>query len=233
MQRLVAAAGSGRVVGAVLMPPPPRSSSSAGWPVSARKTSSRLGWASEKLASPSPARDSSATASAARSASSTRTDSARRIGLELWLGVERAGEHPRGLAALLRVEQAHVQRAAADRRLQPRRRALGDDLAAVDDGDPVGELVGLVEVLRAEQDGRALGDERADDVPHLVARARVEARRRLVEEHELGRRRRCSRRCRAAGACRRSSSSRAGRPRPRSPNASSSSSARARACFVR
>ena len=30
-----------------------------------------------------------------------------------------------------------------------------------------------------------LGDERADDVPHLVARARVEPGRRLVEEHQL------------------------------------------------
>ena len=34
------------------------------------------------------------------------------------------------------------------------RRALGDDLAVVDHRDPVGELVGLVEVLRAEQHRR-------------------------------------------------------------------------------
>ena len=66
-------------------------------------------------------------------------------------------------------------------------RALGDHLAAVDHGDPLGELVGLVEVLRAEQDRGPLGDERADDVPDLVARARVEPGRRLVEEHQLRR----------------------------------------------
>ena len=32
-----------------------------------------------------------------------------------------------------------------------------------------GQLVGLLEVLGAEQDGRPLGDEGPDDVPHLVA----------------------------------------------------------------
>ena len=53
---------------------------------------------------------------------------------------------------------------------------------------PVGELVGLLQVLGAEQDRRAAVDERADDVPDLVARARVEAGRRLVQEHQLRRR---------------------------------------------
>ena len=105
----------------------------------------------------------------------------------MWLGIEQQGQHARGLGAILGIEHAQVQRALPDRGLQLARRALGDDLAAVDHGDPVGELVGLVEVLRAEQDRGALRDERADDVPDLVARARVEARRRLVEEHELGR----------------------------------------------
>ena len=80
-----------------------------------------------------------------------------------------------------------MQRARSDRRLELARRPLGDDLAVVDDRDPVGELVGLLEVLRAQQDRRALGDERADDAPDLVARARVQPGRRLVEEHELGR----------------------------------------------
>src|SRR5829696_5746295 len=66
-------------------------------------------------------------------------------------------------------------------------RSLGDDLATVDHGDPVSELIGLVEVLRAEQDRRALTGEGPDDVPDLVARTRIESSRRLVEEHELGR----------------------------------------------
>ena len=162
------------------------SSSSARWPVSARKTSSRLGCARAKPASPRFAPESSATASAARSGSSMRIGERGRVGFEVRLGVERAGEDPRCLVALLRVEQPDAQRAAADGGLQGGRRALGDDLAVVDHRDAVGELVGLVEVLRAQQHGGAEAGERADDVPHLVARARVQAGRRLVEEHELG-----------------------------------------------
>jgi len=103
------------------------------------------------------------------------------------LGLEHAAEQARRLVALGRVEQPDAQRAAADGCLQASRRSLGDDLAAVDDRDAVGELIGLVEVLGAEQHRRAQPGEGADDVPHLVARARVQARGRLVEEHELGR----------------------------------------------
>ena len=62
----------------------------------------------------------------------------------------------------------------------------------VDDDDPVGEPVGLLEVLRREQHRRAAGDELLDDRPQLGAAARVEAGGRLVEEqhrravHERG-----------------------------------------------
>ena len=48
----------------------------------------------------------------------------------------------------------------ADLGLERVRRALGDDPAAVDDPDAVGELVGLLEVLGGEEDGRALVVER-------------------------------------------------------------------------
>ena len=160
--------------------------SSAGWPVSARKTSSRLGWPSEKSAIPTPARASSATASAARSASAHGADSAAGSGSR-WTAPSSLREHALGLGPLLGIEQPHVQGAGADRGLELAGRALGDHLAVVDHGDPVGELVGLVEVLRAEQDRGPLGDQRADDVPDLVARARVEPGRRLVEEHQLRR----------------------------------------------
>ena len=78
-----------------------------------------------------------------------------------------------------------MQRAGADRRLELPRRPLGDHLAVVDHGDALRELVGLLEVLRAEQDRRPARHQHADDVPHLVARARVEPGGRLVEEHEL------------------------------------------------
>ena len=44
-------------------------------------------------------------------------------------------------------------------------RALGDEPAAVDDADPVGELVGLLEVLRGEEDRHA---ELVVEPPHLL-----------------------------------------------------------------
>ena len=48
----------------------------------------------------------------------------------------------------------------ADLRLELVGRAAGDDLAVVDDRDRVGQLVGLLEVLRRQQERRALADER-------------------------------------------------------------------------
>ena len=44
----------------------------------------------------------------------------------------------------------------ADLGLERRRRALGDDVAVVDDPDAVGEDVGLLEVLRGQEDGDAV-----------------------------------------------------------------------------
>src|SRR5581483_4711828 len=65
------------------------------------------------------------------------------------------------------------------------RRSLRDDLAAGDHGDPVGELLGLVHVVRREEDGLAETAETFDHVPRRAARGRVETGRRLVEEDEL------------------------------------------------
>ena len=89
-------------------------------------------------------------------------------------------------AAVEVVAVGQVQRegAAADRRLELVGGALRDLDATVDHRDPVGELVGLVEVLRRQQHGAALGDQLADGVPHLAAGARVEAGGRLVEEDQ-------------------------------------------------
>ena len=60
--------------------------------------------------------------------------------------------------------------------------AVGDDPALVEDRDPVGELLGLVEVLRGEQHRGALAGELLDGLPHLDPRLRVEPGGRLVEE---------------------------------------------------
>ncbi len=62
--------------------------------------------------------------------------------------------------------------------------AVDDDPALVQDRDPVGQLLGLVEVLGREQHGRAARGEFPDGLPHLDARLRVQPGRRLVEEDD-------------------------------------------------
>ena len=65
-------------------------------------------------------------------------------------------------------------------------RALADDASVVDDRESVAQLVGLLEVLRGEEDGGAS----LVDAPHLVPdrqpARRVEPGGRLVEEQHLG-----------------------------------------------
>ena len=74
----------------------------------------------------------------------------------------------------------------ADAALQLRRRAFRDERAAVDDADPVGELVGLLEVLRGEEDRHAeLVVEPLHLLPDAGAADGIEARRRLVEEQHV------------------------------------------------
>ena len=66
------------------------------------------------------------------------------------------------------------------------RRALAHDQAVVDDRQPVAQLVGLLEVLRGEEDGRAALVDAPHLVPHRQPARGVEAGRRLVEEQHLG-----------------------------------------------
>ena len=60
--------------------------------------------------------------------------------------------------------------------------AVGDDSSLVEDRDPVGELFGLVEVLRGEQHRGAVAGELPDRLPDLDPRLWIESGRRLVEE---------------------------------------------------
>ena len=160
--------------------------SSAGRPVSARKTSSRLGWPTREVGDPDARPRQLGEGLGGPVGIGARDRQRRRVGLEMDRA-ELVREDALGLRPLLGIEQSHVQRARSDRGLELAGGAFGDHLAVVDHRDPVGELIRLVEVLRAEQDRRPLGDERADDVPDLVAGARVEPGRRLVEEHHLRR----------------------------------------------
>ena len=91
----------------------------------------------------------------------------------------------RARPALSAVGELDVQRRLADARLERVRRALGDEPARGDDADAVGELLGLLEVLGGQEDGRALVVERAHLAPQRGAARRVQAGGRLVEEQHV------------------------------------------------
>ena len=57
-----------------------------------------------------------------------------------------------------------------------------EQVPVVDDGEPVAELVGLLHVVRGEEDGLALAVQLAEDLPQREAALRVEAGGGLVEE---------------------------------------------------
>ena len=65
------------------------------------------------------------------------------------------------------------------------RRADRDDLAFVDDRDAVAEPLGLLDIVRGQQDGALLVAKGADERVDLVTRLRVETARRLIQEQEL------------------------------------------------
>ena len=173
----------------VIMPPPPRSRSalsSAVWPVSARNTSSRLGWPSEKSAICTPERASSATASAARSASAHGADSA-------------AGSGSRWTAPSSR----RSTRSASGRCSGSSSRTCSappptDALSWAGVPSAITRPWSITAMPSASWSASSrycvqsrivvpAAGQRAHDVPHLVARARVQAGRRLVEEHQLRR----------------------------------------------
>ncbi len=82
--------------------------------------------------------------------------------------------------------ERHLEPRLADLRLERGRGALGDDAAAGDDRHPVGELVGLLEVLGRQEDGGAVGVELLHLLPDRLAADGVEPGRRLVQEEHAG-----------------------------------------------
>ena len=64
--------------------------------------------------------------------------------------------------------------------------ALGDDPGLVHDDQPVAQLLGLVHVVGRQDERHAALLQSIEPIPEQVARLRVEARRRLVEQQERG-----------------------------------------------
>ncbi len=99
-------------------------------------------------------------------------------------GAQYALDRDRRVAEVGGVGEPEVKAGFADRRLQVVGGAFSDDPPVIDDRDAVGELVGLVEVLRGEQHRRAGGHEPPDRRPHLGTGAGVEPGGGLIEEDE-------------------------------------------------
>jgi hypothetical protein len=66
------------------------------------------------------------------------------------------------------------------------RRSLGDLPAVVEDDQPVAQALGLVHEVGREEDRLALLEQVLQPLPHQVARLRVEAGGRLVEQQQVG-----------------------------------------------
>ncbi|WP_413092561.1 hypothetical protein [Streptomyces phaeochromogenes] len=69
----------------------------------------------------------------------------------------RLGEPARQLGQPLAVSGLKFDMTAGDQPLQLGRGALGDQSASVEHTDPVGELIGLLQVLGGEKDGDPVG----------------------------------------------------------------------------
>jgi hypothetical protein len=61
-----------------------------------------------------------------------------------------------------------------------------DDLAVVDDADPVGHLLGFLDIVGSQDDGHAPLPQSAHHFPHVAAQLHVHAGSRLVQEQDFG-----------------------------------------------
>ena len=152
---------------------------SAAWPVSARNTSSR---SADSTVRPIDAASSRPVEHAAQPGDAAVVRDLQ--GERLDVGGRRPGAPPLPRSSAVGVGELHRHVPAGHPPLQLRGGALGDQPATVEDPDPVGELVGLLEVLRGQQHRHAVGDLLAHDRPQVATAARVEAGRRLVEEDQ-------------------------------------------------
>jgi hypothetical protein len=84
------------------------------------------------------------------------------------------------------VRHGQLQHRAAHPVLELVAGALADQTAVVDDGDPVGEPVGLLQVLGGQQHGSAGVHQVAEQRPQVPAAGRVQPGGGLVQEQHLG-----------------------------------------------
>src|SRR5512132_2362239 len=98
-------------------------------------------------------------------------------------GIPETGKHVGQSRRVVGIGRDRLDGRPADFSLELVGRALGDDVAVVDDPDAVGENVRLLEVLGCQKDGDlVLAREPGDLVPERGAALDVETGRRLVEE---------------------------------------------------
>ena len=154
---------------------------SAGLPVNVMKTSSRVGPQDRDVVDADAGVVEAADGLGDHAAVLADREAHGPLRARGWLVGERRDRRQRGLT-LRGVVEHDLDPLAADRVLELVGGALGDHRAVVDDRDPVGEPVRLVEVLGRQQDGRPRGDAILDHLPERDPAARVEAGRRLVEE---------------------------------------------------
>ena len=100
------------------------------------------------------------------------------------------GEHRLRPVTLPRAGQFHLQDLAADAVLKLVPGSLRDHLPVVDHGDPVGQLIGFLEVLGGQQERCPLAPQLADDGPHSL---RLRGSRPVVGSSRNGTRGRVSR----------------------------------------
>jgi hypothetical protein len=81
----------------------------------------------------------------------------------------------RALDALV-IAHAQQDRVAGDLSFELTRRPVGDDLTVVDDHQPVTQLVGLLEIVRRQEDRRPAVSQRGDVAPEIGPRSANGAR---------------------------------------------------------
>ena len=150
--------------------------------VRVRNTSSRVGWRRSTSTASMPASSRARTRSMRRRVGGDRCGDDEPGVVDRGFAGDECGEGTGSRDQLRRARDGDVDAVGADPRLQLLGGAVRDRAPVVEDHDVVGQPVGLLEVLRREDDGGAVAHEVAQLVPQAVAALGVEAGGRLVEE---------------------------------------------------